>query len=128
MLEYCTIDGDQIARWNSIVTIIDSNGQSCLILKNYNVIHTNLHSVKKIKLYDEYNQDLIHNPLAEWHWLDKCILQPGSIGPEENCGDNEDHDVTNNVTNKVDGVKVDREWTECQRQNEQRWDFVFFYS
>ena len=91
--------------------------------QNCNVICTNSHSVQKIKFYNEYNQELIHNPLAEWHWLNKCILQLGSIGPEESCGDNEDHDVTNNVTNEAYEVKVDRVWTECRRQNKQRRKF-----
>ena len=33
------------------------------------------HSVRKVKFYDGCNQELIPNPLAEWHRLDKCILQ-----------------------------------------------------
>ena len=33
------------------------------------------HSVRKVKFYNGCNQELIPNPLAEWHRLDKCILQ-----------------------------------------------------
>ena len=31
--------------------------------------------MRKVKFYDGCNQELIPNPLAQWHRLDKCILQ-----------------------------------------------------
>ncbi len=33
------------------------------------------HSIRKVKFYNACNQELITNLLAEWHRLDKCILQ-----------------------------------------------------
>ena len=79
VLEYCTINEDQTGKRCSVQTIIDRDHESYVILKNGTVLYPKTHSVRKIKFYDEYNRELVPNPLAEWHRLDKCILQPGSI-------------------------------------------------
>ena len=39
------------------------------------MLRPNFFSVRKVKFYDGCNQELIPNPLARWHRLDKCILQ-----------------------------------------------------
>ena len=124
VLEYCTIDGDQTARRCSVDTIIDSDHESYLILKNGTFLRPKTHSVRKIKFYDEYNQELIPNPLAEWHQLDKCILQPGSMNGNDVCfGDDGDDDGSEDVTDEMDADEVQRVREQRRRQNKQRYGF-----
>ena len=75
VIEYCTIDGDQTARRSSVDTIIESGADTYVVLKNGMMLQPKTHSVCKVKFYDGCNQELIPNPLVEWHRLDKCILQ-----------------------------------------------------
>jgi len=75
VLEYCTIEDDQTARRSSVNTIIESGTDAYIVLEDGVMLRPNKHSVRKIKFYDGFNQELIPNPLAEWHRLDKCILQ-----------------------------------------------------
>lgn len=125
VLEYCTIDGDQTARRCSVETIIDSDHKSYVILKNGTVLRPTTHSVRRIKFYDEYNQELIPNPLAEWHRLDKCILQPGSMNHDNVCfGDDGDgNDGSGDVTDPMDDGEVHRVREQRRRQNKQRYGF-----
>ena len=125
VLEYCTIDGDQTARRCSVETIIDSDHKSYLILKNGTVLHPTTHSVRRIKFYDEYNHDLIPNPLSEWHRLDKCILQSGSMNHDNACfdDDGDGDDGSESVTNAMDDGEVYRVREQRRRQNKQRYGF-----
>ena len=125
VLEYCTIDGDQAARRCSVETIIDSDHESYLILKNGTVLRPKTHSVRRIKFYDEYNQELIPNPLAEWHRLDKCILQPGSMNDSDVCfdDDGDGDDGSEDVTDAMDDGEVHRVREQRRRQNKQRYGF-----
>ena len=124
VLEYCTIDRDQTARRCSVETIIDSDHESYLILKNGTVLRPKTHSVRKIKFYDEYNKELIPNPLAEWHRLDKCILQPGSMNGDDVCfGDEGDDDGSEDGTDEMDAIEVQRVREQRRRQNKQRYGF-----
>jgi hypothetical protein len=75
VLEYCTIDGDQTARRSPVDTFIESGTDTYIVLKDGAMLHPKRHSICKVKFYDACNQELIPNPLAEWHRLDKCILQ-----------------------------------------------------
>ena len=125
VLEYCTIDGDQTARRCSVETIIDSDHKSYVILKNSTVLRPTTHSVRRIKFYDEYNQELIPNPLAEWHRLDKCILQPGSMNHDNVCfgDDGNGNDGSGDVTDPMDDGEVHRVREQRRRQNKQRYGF-----
>ncbi len=62
-------------RQSSVDSIIDSETDACVILKNSLILRPKKHSVRKVNLYDEFNQELFPIPLTEWHRLDKCILQ-----------------------------------------------------
>ena len=75
VLEYITIDEDQAARRSTVDAIIESGTETCVVMKDGTVLQPKMYSVRKVKFYDECNQELIPNPLAQWHRLDKCILQ-----------------------------------------------------
>ena len=75
MLEYATIDGDQEARRSTVETIIEGGMETCVVMKDGTILQPKIYSVRKVKFYDGCNQELIPNPLAQWHRLDKCILQ-----------------------------------------------------
>lgn len=75
VLEYVTVDGDQEARRSTVDTIIEGGSETCVVLKDGTLLRHKLCSVRKVQFYDGRNQDLIPNPLARWHRLDKCILQ-----------------------------------------------------
>ena len=75
VLEYSTIDDGQTARRSPVDTIIESGTDTYVVLKDGTLLRPKTHSVRKVKFYDGCNQELIPNPLAEWHRLDKCILQ-----------------------------------------------------
>ncbi len=64
VLEYCTIDGDQTARRSPVNTIIESGTDTCVFLKDGVILQPKMHSVRKVKFYNECNQELIPNPLA----------------------------------------------------------------
>ena len=83
VLEYCTINEDQTGKRCSVQIIIDRDHESYVILQNGTVLYQTTHCVRTIKFYDECNHELIPNPLAEWHRLDKCILQPGSMNNDK---------------------------------------------
>jgi len=121
VLEYCTIDGDQTAKQCSVETIIDSNHESYLILKNGTVLRPKAHSVRKIKFYDEYNHELIPNPLAEWHRLDKCILQSGSMNGDKECLEDDGDDGSDNATDEMDEGEVHIAHAQRHRHNKQRY-------
>ena len=75
VLEYVTIDGDQAARRSTVDTIIEGGMETCIVMKDGTILRPKMYSVRKVKFYDGCNQELIPNPLAQWHRLDKCILQ-----------------------------------------------------
>ena len=75
VLEYCAIDGNETARRSPVETIIESGTDTYVVLKDGVMLQPKRHSVRKVKFYDGCNQELIPNPLAEWHRLDECILQ-----------------------------------------------------
>ena len=75
VLEYSTIEDGQTARQSPVDTIIESGTDTYVVLKDGTLLRPKTHSVRKVKFSDGYNQELIPNPLAEWHRLDKCILQ-----------------------------------------------------
>ena len=75
VLEYFTIDGNQTARRSTVDTIIEGGSETCVVLKDGTLLRPKFFSVRKVKFYDGCNQELIPNPLAQWHRLDKCILQ-----------------------------------------------------
>ena len=86
LIEYCTINNhEQTVTQISILTIAD-DGKSgeYVILKNCAVLRPKEHSLRKIELYDKFKQMFIPNPLTDWYQLDKYILTPGSITPDEN--------------------------------------------
>ena len=75
VLEYFTTDGNQTARRSTVDTIIEGGSETCVVLKDGTLLRPKFYSVRKVKFYDGCNQELIPNPLAQWHRLDKCILQ-----------------------------------------------------
>ena len=75
VLEYVTIDGDQAARRSTVDTIIEGGMETIIAMKDGTILRPKMYSVRKVKFYDGRNQELIPNPLAQWHRLDKCILQ-----------------------------------------------------
>ena len=119
VLEYCTIDKDLTVKRCSVQTIIDSDHESYIILKNGTVLHPKIHSVRKTRFYDECNHELIPNPLAEWHRLDKCILQEGSMNDDMGI-DNDGIDGLDDVTDEIDESEVNRVREQRRRQNKQR--------
>ena len=78
VLEYITIDRKQAARRSTVDTIIEGGSETCVVLKDGTLLQPKFYSVRKVQFYDGYNQELIPNPLARWHRLDKCILQSAS--------------------------------------------------
>ena len=128
VLEYCTIDGDQTAKRCSVETIIDSEHESYLVLQNGTVLRPKAHSVRKIKFYDEYNHELIPNPLAEWHRLDKCILQSGSMNGDKECLEDDGDDGSDNATDEMDEGEVHIAHAQRHRHNKQRYGIrsIFF--
>ena len=74
VLEYVTINEDQEARRSTVDTIIEGGSETCVVLKDGTLLRPKFYSVRKVQFYDGRNQDLIPNPLARWHRLDKCIL------------------------------------------------------
>merc|ERR1712069_95149 len=120
VLEYCTIDGDQTAKRCSVETIIDSEHESYLVLQNGTVLRPKTHSVRKIKFYDEYNNELIPNPLAEWYQLDKCILQPGSMNDDKECIDDDGVDESDDTTDEMVESEVHIAREQQRRHNKQR--------
>ena len=75
VLEYVTIDGDQAARRSTVDTVIEGGSETRIVMKDGTILRPKMYSVRKVKFYDGCNQELIPNPLAQWHRLDKCILQ-----------------------------------------------------
>lgn len=75
VLEYVTIDGDQTARRSTVDTIIEGGMETYIVMKDGTILRPKMYSVRKVKFYDGCNQELISNPLAQWHRLDKCMLQ-----------------------------------------------------
>ena len=75
VLEYITIDRDQAPRQSTVDTIIKGDMETCVVMKDGTLLRPKLYSIRKVKFYNECNQELIPNPLAQWHKLDKCILQ-----------------------------------------------------
>ena len=74
VLEYVTIDRDQAARRSTVDTIIEVGSETCIVMKDGTILWPKMYSIRKVKFYDGCNQELIPNPLAQWHRLDKCIL------------------------------------------------------
>ena len=118
-MEYCTIDNDLTVKRCSVQTIIDSDHESYIILKNGTVLHPKMYSVRKTKFYDECNDKLIAIPLAEWHRLDKCILQQGSMNDDMECIDNDGIDGLDDVVHEIDESEVNRVRAQCRKQNKQ---------
>ena len=116
-MENCTVDGDQTARRSSIDAIVDSETDACVILKNGIVLWPKKHSVRKVKFYDGFNKELIPNPLAEWHRLDKCILQSGSMTVNGDCCINDNDEGGNDEMDKMNDRDVSRARAEQRRQN-----------
>ena len=112
MIEYCTIDGDQTAIQSSVDTIVDSESDAYVILKNGSILRPKKHSVRKVDLFDEFKQKVIPNPLADWHRLDKCTLKPGSTTTDDNGED--DAEI------EPDDADVSRARAERRRQNKQK--------
>merc|ERR1712197_200758 len=123
VLEYCTINEGQTKKRCSVQTIVDSNHESYVILKNGTVLRPKTHSVRKIKFYNEYNHELIPNPLVEWHRLDKCILQPGSMNNNKECIDDDGVDGygSDDATDEMDESEVHRACEQRRRYNKQRY-------
>ena len=78
VLEYITIDRKQAARRCTVDTIIEAGSETCVVLKDGTLLQPKFYAVRKVQFYDGYNQELIPNPLARWHRLDKFILQSAS--------------------------------------------------
>lgn len=106
-MEYCTIKNyEQTINQSSFVTIGD-DGKSggYVILENGTVLRLNKHSLRKIDLYDKFKQMFIPNPLTDWYQLDKYILTPGSITPDEDKEHNEFDE-----SNQTDVLMTRTEW------------------
>ena len=71
VLEYITIDRDQAPRQSTVDTIIEGDMETCVVMKDGTLLWPKLYLVRKVKFYNECNQELIPNPLAQWHKLDK---------------------------------------------------------
>ena len=114
LIEYCTVAShDQTVAQSSIVTIVgDSESSSYIILKDGIVLRPNKHSLRKIELYDEFKQLLIPNPLPDWYRLEKYILTPGSVTPDED----KEHDEFDEL-DQTDTATARAEW---RRKNKQR--------
>ena len=81
MIEYRAISSSTIKK-NSIVAINCNEkrkDRSSLVLKNGSILHCNKYKVRKIKMYNQMTGSLIPNPLPEWHPLERCLLQHGSV-------------------------------------------------
>ena len=112
MIEYCTIYGIQTAIQSSVDTIVDSESDAYVILKNGSILRPKKHSVRKVNLFDEFKQKVIPNPLADWHRLDKCLLKPVSTTSDD---DREDYAIK-----EPDNADVSRSREEGRRQNKQK--------
>lgn len=116
VLEYCTIDGNQTAKRDTVMAIVDGSSDAMVTLKSGVVLRPKLHSVRKVKFYDGVNNELIPNPLAQWQRLDHCILQPGLVDSFKEGSDND--------TEAGDEVAMEdsecRARAERRRQNKQR--------
>jgi len=86
VIEYMENNADESIKKCSIVSIEEDNSTSTIILKNGEVLHPNTHSIRKIKMYSTMSRNLVPNPLAQWHYLNNCHLQSGSI--QENVNGN----------------------------------------
>jgi hypothetical protein len=114
LIEYCTVGNDEQTVTQSSIDTIGDGGESAayVILENGTVLRPNKHSLRKIDLYDEFKQKLIRNPLADWYRLEKYILTPGSMTPD----DDKEHDEFYE-TNQTD---VSTARAERRRKNKQR--------
>ena len=97
VIEYCTINDLESVRRSSVHTIVDNKTTSFVTLTSGYILRPKEHSVRKIKMYCSSSEILIPNPLSEWHSLDKCILQAGTIHSlnENNNGSGEIDDWQN---------------------------------
>ena len=114
LIEYYTIvNHEQTVTQSSIVTIgDDGKSDGYVILKNGTVLRPNEHSLRKIDLYDKFKQMFIPNPLTDWYQLDKYILTPGSVTPDE--------DEEHNEFDKTNQTDVLTGRAEQRRKNKQR--------
>ena len=112
LIEYCTIDGDETAVQSFVDMIVDSESNAYVILKNGSILRPKKHSVRKVDLFDEFDQKVIPNPLADWHRLDKCILKPGSTTPVD--------DGVGDADKQPDDADVSRARAELRIQNKQK--------
>ena len=90
VLEYCTINMDTAVKRHSVKIIVDNINRSYIILSDGVILHPKCHAVRKVKMYCSDTGILVPNPLSEWHTLEKCILQSGSMDtPEESTNDSD---------------------------------------
>ena len=61
--EYCTIDGDQIVKRCSIVSIVDTNTTSYVVLIDGVILQPKQRSVRKVQMYYSATGGLVTNPL-----------------------------------------------------------------
>ena len=79
VIEYCIINDSESVRRSSVHTIVDNKTNSFITLTSGHILRPKEHSVRKIKMYCSSSETLIPNPLSEWHSLEKCILQEGTV-------------------------------------------------
>ena len=102
VVEYKLIGSTKVISKATILTIEDKEDHQFILLDNELVLRPYTHSVRKVRMYCGANDHRLSNPLAEWHDLQKCILQSGSVL----CDKETDHDINSgrshgNVT--IDG-------------------------
>ena len=83
-VEYREIEANSAVKKGSIVSIESSNNLKYIVLTSGALLQPKKHAVRKVEMYCSATQERIPNPLAQWFCLDKCLLQTGTLQPEEN--------------------------------------------
>ena len=89
VIEYRTMELNSIVKKGSIVSVEHSKRSSYIVLKCGDILHPKHHALRKIQMYDGATKRHIPNPYCEWVCVSNCILQSGSLLPEDDCEDDE---------------------------------------
>ena len=90
-----------------------------LILRNEWYSCPKKHLVLEVSFYDGSNKDLIPKTLAEWHRLDKFILQSGLVTSDGDFCNNNNNDGEGSEMGKANYEDASTLHAEQRRQNKQ---------
>ena len=89
VVDFSDIMVNSAIKRDSIVTIVNSNLSTYIVLKSGIILHQTKNVIRKVKVkvYCSVTQNLIPNPLGQCFCVDKCLMQNGSLNSEQHYED-----------------------------------------